>query len=66
MIPNVTTSIFGKLFRRKGSPIFQESWIVELAKSVETFVMVSIIDMTTVQDWKVLGSLLDKSKEDSP
>ena len=28
-----------------------------------TFVMVSISDMTTVQHWKTLGSLLDKAKE---
>ena len=31
-----------------GNQILKEKWIVELAKSVETFFMVSINDMTTI------------------
>ena len=52
-ISNVTTSICGKLFRWKGSPIFQEPWIIELSQSVETFIMVSISDIPTVSIGKM-------------
>ena len=41
----------------------QEPCIITLSQSVETFVMVSISDMPTVQYWQSLGSLLDKEKE---
>ena len=35
----------------KGHYFLQEPWIISLAKSVETFIMVSIIDMKTSQYW---------------
>ena len=44
----------------------QEPWIIALAKSVETFIMVSIIDMTTSQYWQILGNMMDKAKEKIP
>ena len=61
-ISNVTTSICGKLYTWKGSPIFQEPWNIALSKSVETFIMVSISDMKTSQCWQKLGSMMDKAK----
>ena len=37
-------------------------WIIVLAKSVETFFMVSISDMLTMKNWKTVGSMVDKAK----
>ena len=34
-----------------GQQYFQEPWVLKLAKSVETFIMVSISDMPTSQCW---------------
>ena len=45
-----------------GHQFLQEPWILELAQSVETFVMVSISDMTTVQYCQNLGSFLNEAK----
>ena len=61
-ISNVTTSICGKLFRWKGSPIFAKNWILALAKSVETFVMMSISEMPTIKYCYNLGTMMDTTK----
>ena len=37
----------------KGRHFFHKPWILELAKSVETFIMVSISDMPTIKYWKI-------------
>ena len=42
---------------------FQQTWIIALAKSVETFLFVSISDMPTIKYWQNLGSIMDKAKE---
>ena len=46
----------------KGHHFLQEPWIIALAQSVETIVIVSISVMTTVQYYLILGSFLDKAK----
>ena len=39
----------GSYSGEKGRQYLQENWIISLAKSVETFVMVSISEMTTIK-----------------
>ena len=39
-----------------------ETWIIQLAKSVETFVMVSISDIPTINYWQIWKNM-DNSKE---
>ena len=51
----------GSYIGEKGSPIFQEPWIILLAKSVETFFIVSISDTPTIKDWQNLVSMMDKA-----
>ena len=65
-LKNVTTSIFGNLYRFKGSPIFQKPCIIELSKSVETFFIVSISDVPTIKYWQNLGKTMKKAKEMIP
>ena len=50
----------------KGRKYFHEPQILALAKSVETFVMVSKIDMPTVKYWQNLGKSMDTAKEKIP
>ena len=54
----------GSYIGEKGHQFLQG--IIALAKSVETFIMVSISDMTTPQHWQNLGSMMDKEKEKIP
>ena len=56
----------GSYLGEKGHHFLQEPWILALAKSVETFFMVSINDMPTIKYWKNLGSMMDKAKENIP
>ena len=44
----------------------KEPWIISLAKSAETFIMVSISDMSAIKYWQNLGSMMDKAKEKIP
>ena len=44
----------------------QEPRILALARSVETFDMVSISDMPKSKYWNILESMLDKTKENIP
>ena len=39
----------------------QKPLIIALAKSVETFIMVSISDMLTIKDWQNLASIMNKA-----
>ena len=41
----------------------QETWIPESAKSVETFVMVSINDMRTIKYWQNLKKIMDTERD---
>ena len=47
----------------KGHQFLHKPWIIALAKSVETFILVSIYDMPTIKYWQNLGSTMDKAKE---
>ena len=40
----------------------QQPWIIELAKSIETFIIVSIIEMPTIKYWKNLGRIMEEAK----
>ena len=52
----------GSYIGEKYHQFLQEPWIISLSKSVETYIMVSISDMTISQYWQNLGSMMDKSK----
>ena len=41
----------------RGNLFLKEKWIVELSKSVELFVMVSISDLPTVKNWQNLEGI---------
>ena len=52
----------GSYSGEKGDYFFHKPCILALAKSVETFIMVSISDMPTIKYWKHFGSIMYKSK----
>ena len=52
----------GSYSGQKGHKNLQQPWIIVIAKSVETFIMVSISDMPTIKYWKILGRNMDKEK----
>ena len=56
----------GSYSGEKGHQFFHKPWFLALAKSVETFIMVSISDMPTIKYWQILGSIMDKVKENIP
>ena len=62
----LTRLYVGSYSGEMGHQFLQEPLILALSKSAETFIMVSISDMPTVQYWQNLGSMLDKSKEKIP
>ena len=50
----------------KGHQFLQKPWIAALSKSNETFIHVSINDMTTIKYWQNSGWIMDKEKEKIP
>ena len=56
----------GSYSGEKGHDFLQQSWIIALAKSVETFLLVSICEMPTIQYWQNLEKTIDKAKEIIP
>ena len=56
----------GSNVSEKGHQFVQKPWIIALAKSVETFIHVSINDMPTIKYWQKLGWTMDKAKEKIP
>ena len=52
----------GSYSGEKGRQFLQKTWIIALAKSIETFIIVSIYDMPTVKCWKNLGRTMEKAK----
>ena len=50
----------------KGHQLLQKPWILALAKSVETFIHVSINEIPTIKYWKSFGRTMDKAKERIP
>ena len=57
---------FGRNVSEKGHHFLQKQWILALAKSVETFIHISINDMPTIKYWQNLVWTMDKSKEKIP
>ena len=49
----------GSYSGEKGHEIMQQSWIIALAKSVETFIIVSINEMPTIKYWQNLGRIME-------
>ena len=45
----------GSYSGENGHKFLQQSWIIALAKSVETFILVSICEMQTIKYWQMLG-----------
>ena len=56
----------GSYSGEKGRQILQQPWIIASAKSIETFIIVSIYEMPTIKYWQNLGSTMDKAKEMIP
>ena len=56
----------GSYSGEKFHQFFQKNWIIALSRSVETFVIVSISDMSSVKYWQNLGKVLDTAKEKIP
>ena len=46
----------------KGHENLQQPWIIALAKSIETFIEVSMIEMPTTKYWKKLGWIMYQAK----
>ena len=51
---------------QKGHKLLQQPWILALAKSVETFIIVCMSEMPTIKYWQNLGSTMDKANEMIP
>ena len=47
----------GSYSGEKGYEFLQENWIFALEMSVETFIMVSISDISSIKYWQNLGKL---------
>ena len=56
----------GSYSGEKGHEIMQQSWIIAFAKSVETFIIVSINEMPTIKYWQNLGRTMNKAKQMIP
>ena len=52
----------GSYSGEKGCQILQQPWIIALANSVETFLIVSIRDMPKVKYWQHLGWIMEEAK----
>ena len=59
---NLPLPYVGSYLGEKGHQFLHKPWILELAKSAETFIFVSISDMPTIKYWKILESTKDKAK----
>ena len=52
----------GSYSGEKGHQILQQPWIIALAKSIETFIIVSIYEMPTIKHWQNLGRIMEEAK----
>ena len=52
----------GSYSGEKGHQILQQPWIIALAKSIETFIEVSMIEMPNTKHWKNLGRIMNEAK----
>ena len=55
-------SYVGSYSGDKGHKILQQPWIIALAKSVETFIEVSISEMPTIKYWQNLVRIMNQAK----
>ena len=62
MLPRPYVGIYSG---EKGHQFLHELWILQLSKSVEMFLMVSISDMPTKKNWQNFGSMTDKAKDNT-
>ena len=46
----------------KGHHILQQRWIIALAKSIETIIIVSMIEMPTIKYWQNFGRIMKQAK----
>ena len=56
----------GSYFNEKGRQFLYKPWSLALAKSVETFILVSIYDMPNIKFWQNLGRTMETSKHKIP
>ena len=52
----------GSYSGEKGHQILQQPWIIALAKLIETFIEVPMIEMPTIKYWQNLGRIMNESK----
>ena len=52
----------GRYSGQKGQKNLQQPWILALAKSAETFIILSIYEMPTVKYWQNLGRIMEEAK----
>ena len=52
----------GSYSGEKGHQIFQQPWIIELAKSIDTFIIFSMVEMPTIKYWHNLGRIMKEAK----
>ena len=52
----------GSYSGEKGHQILQQPWIIALAKSIETFIEVSMIEIPTIKYWQNLGRIMNQAK----
>ena len=52
----------GSYSGEKGRQFLQKTWIIALAKSIETFIIVSISEMPTIKYRKNLGRIMNQAK----
>ena len=51
----------GSYSGEKGRQILQQPWIIELAKSTETFIIVSVYEMPTLKYWQNLERIMEEA-----
>ena len=56
----------GSYSGEKGHQFLHEPWILALDLSVETSFLVSISEMTTIEYWQNLESIMDNAKQKIP
>ena len=60
---NLPRPYVGSYSGEMGHQFLQENLILAWAKSIGTFVMVSISDMLTIKYWQNLGTIMETAKE---
>ena len=59
MLPHPYVGIYSG---EKGRQILQQPLIIALAKSIETFIIVSMIEMRTIKYWQNFGRIMKEAK----